>query len=317
MKFAVSIIILVVLGIGAAVAAALLLVALRVQPRVALIQDAANKEVTVLVASRDLPSTTMLESSAIGARVMPAREAPAGAFSDPAQVTGRVLAVPVKAGQALTASSFPKPGTGVQLAGLLPEGKRAVTVSLSDSSSLRGLLYPGSIVDVLASFQLDNDDIGTAVSTTLLEHVEVLAVEQVTVAAEQAEESKDEVAAAPATQFGRSGKLLVTLMVDAKEAEALQLASEHGTVSLAMRNPNDKTPGGTDATVLSGGKLAQLAEMLAPTSPLEAAAEAAEPVPEPEPLPEPPPPREEPVEVLSVQVIRGQSSELVSFPEED
>jgi hypothetical protein len=50
--------------------------------------------------------------------------------------------------------------------------------------------------------------------------------------------------------------------VDSRQAEALQLATVHGTVSLAMRNPNDKIDADRDATLLSGGQLASLAEYL-------------------------------------------------------
>ena len=59
--------------------------------------------------------------------------------------------------------------------------------------------------------------------------------------------------------------LLVTLMVDSQQGEALQLAMEHGVISLALRNPKDTGLVDRDATLLSGGRLAQLAEMLAPT----------------------------------------------------
>jgi len=142
-----------------------------------------------------------------------------------------------------------------------------VTVGLSDASSLRGLLYPGSIVDVIASFRLGSSDVGTAVSTTLFERIEVLAVEQLTVGSEPEEKADDE----PRQMLGRTNRLLVTLMVDAKDAEALQLASEHGTISLALRNPNDRTARTSDATVLSGGKLAQLAQILAPSGQAPAA----------------------------------------------
>lgn len=54
----------------------------------------------------------------------------------------------------------------------------------------------------------------------------------------------------------------VTLMVDPKQAEALQLAAENGTISLAIRNPLDETQADIEGTVLSQGRLANLGSIL-------------------------------------------------------
>jgi Flp pilus assembly protein CpaB len=54
-------------------------------------------------------------------------------------------------------------------------------------------------------------------------------------------------------------------MVDSKQAEALQLAVTYGRISLAMRNPLDKSPIDSEATLLSQGRLAKLGSALNPT----------------------------------------------------
>ena len=54
-------------------------------------------------------------------------------------------------------------------------------------------------------------------------------------------------------------------MVDPRQAEALQLAMGHGSISLAMRNPLDRYPVDVDATVLSEGRLAKLGSALTPS----------------------------------------------------
>src|SRR2546421_271903 len=58
---------------------------------------------------------------------------------------------------------------------LVPSGKRAMAVALTDHGGLNGVLYPGSIVDVLASFKSKT---GEGLSTTLVSGVEVLAIER-------------------------------------------------------------------------------------------------------------------------------------------
>ena len=53
-------------------------------------------------------------------------------------------------------------------------------------------------------------------------------------------------------------------MVDSKQAEALQLATDNGSISLAIRNPLDKKMVDMEATVLSQGRLANLGAVLTP-----------------------------------------------------
>jgi Flp pilus assembly protein CpaB len=135
-------------------------------------------------------------------------------------------------------------------------------------------------VDVIASFKVDaSDHIGRAVSTTLLQNIQVLGVESNTVVNKQSEEGSQ----ARSSHTGTRRTLLVTLMVDSTQAEALQLAIENGAVSLAMRNPNDVEVSNGQATLLSEGKLAQLADLLSPkmseksATPAEASAPASAP----------------------------------------
>jgi Flp pilus assembly protein CpaB len=54
----------------------------------------------------------------------------------------------------------------------------------------------------------------------------------------------------------------VVLLVDPKQAEALQLALDNGTVSVAMRNPLDQQQIRSEATVLNRGQLSKLGSLL-------------------------------------------------------
>lgn len=309
MKMKWSFVLLAVLGITAALCAALLTASIRAKPITAALRDV-PETVPVLVARVDAPARTMLTADVVEVKEMARTDAPAGALSDPAQAIGKVTAVPLLPGQAVTRDVFPQDGKGLQLAGILPSGKRAVSVSLSDYSGLEGLLYPGCVVDVLAAFDITpGNKMGKAVSTTLLENIEVLAVEKITVASS----SEGEEVQNSSRRYDK--KLLVALMVDAKQAEALQLAMEHGDISLAMRNPQDAAEVASDATLLSDGRLAQLAEVLGAAVPAE---EKPAPAPEPEPEVEPEPkpkgkPRPRPQ--FTVEVFRGVEMQSYSFSE--
>ncbi|MEJ2647712.1 MAG: RcpC/CpaB family pilus assembly protein, partial [Sedimentisphaerales bacterium] len=148
------------------------------------------------------------------------------------------------------------------LASALPYGMRAVSVTLSSKAIPDELLlYPGCVVDVLVSFRLSSSDrnMGSAISTTMLREVQVLAVEGNSVVTKQDVEGE-----VKAKAKRSNGQVTVTLMVDSKQAEALQLAIDNGNISLAIRNPLDKKMVDAEATVLSQGRLASLASVLTP-----------------------------------------------------
>lgn len=261
MKIRWSIVFLALFGIVAAVAAAVLTASLSATRIQAAIPDKQEKRVDILVAAQDLPAMTTVTKDDIVTKTVLESQLPASFYSEPAQIIGKVLSLPVKEAQAYNKDSFPSQGSGLLLAAHLPKGKRAVTVALNDYSGLDGLLYPGCIVDVVASFKVDSSQkIGKAVSTTLLQNIEVLGVEDSTIV----DQAKDSSAKSRGSRNGMRHTLMVTVMVDSRQAEALQLAMEHGTISLAMRNPNDVDVARSDATLLNDGNLARLAELLGP-----------------------------------------------------
>jgi pilus assembly protein CpaB len=257
MKWAVTVLIL--LGVVAAISTAILVATLRGGPAEASVPSDA-----VVLAAKSLPAMTVITSSYVTEGTAEKGELPEGYLSSPVQAIGGVLGVPVVEGQVLTESCFVSKGAGAQLAAALPHGTRAVSITLSSRDISGGLLYPGCVVDVLASFRLQRTEqkAGRAISTTLLHGIQVLAVQGVSVVSNKAE---------PEEEGGRlrrgssAQRVTVTLMVDPKQAEALQLAKTYGIISLAMRNPLDKYAVDTDATVLSEGRLARLGSVLSPT----------------------------------------------------
>ncbi|MBI4558841.1 MAG: Flp pilus assembly protein CpaB [Candidatus Hydrogenedentes bacterium] len=315
MKPRIALLLLAFLGIIAALCAAVLTASIQARPLRQAVMPAS--EVKMLVATRALDRMSVVERGAVEVQTVPSNEAPEGYFSEPSQVIGKVLALPALPGQPLTKGIFAREGAGMHMAGYLPVGKRAVSVSLSDYSSLEGLLYPGSVVDILATFDMPaSHKVGEAVSTTLFENVQILAVKNVTVASEEKEKAER------ASVVGKPGKnnVLVTVMVDSNQAEALQLAMEYGVITLAMRNPHDSAPVDEDATLLSGGRLAQYARLLDPMvaehGQARTAAEPETEVPAEEAKVEEKPALEatKPDPTITVDVIRGVVTESVSFP---
>lgn len=227
---------LLAVGVIAALCAAVLVASLRSSPAKPAAEHEGS-EATIVVATKDLPAMSVVQAGSVEQITVPRDEVPEGAFTHPGQIVGKVLSTRVIEGQVFTRNRCVSESPGLDLASAIPEGMRAVSILLEDDGSLKGLLYPGSRVDVLATFRLEGEGVGRreAVSTVLLHGVQVLAVEDRTVV------SGDE-AGKEASSVYRRRKRLVTLMVDTDQAEALQLAAAHGDVSLALRNPMDEAP---------------------------------------------------------------------------
>jgi len=218
---------LVAVGIVAAVCAAVI-VADRRSDKVV---DTSSGKVQVVLATRPLHAMTVVDASSVKVEEVAETEAPEDHFTHPAQVIGKVLAVPLLSGQAFASSSFAAKGSGAYMATALAKGKRAFSVGVKADSALESLLYPGCTVDVVASFAGGGTN-QERVSTALLQSLQVLAVGRRTVFV--SEESGDKL-----DQLRKTSRLVVTLMVDTRQAQMLQLASEYGSISLALRNPTD------------------------------------------------------------------------------
>jgi pilus assembly protein CpaB len=225
---------LIIAGFAAALCAALLVAAMKANDRNASRSETAGSAV---VAKRDLPAMAVITNEDVEKHALPAGQMVEGALGDPAQVIGKVLAAPLLKGEAFTTGCFASQGRGFHLASALPEGMRAVNLSLTNHGGLQNILYPGSVVDVIATFKAaaEGSDQGKYVSMTLLQAVQVLAVENRTVASEDT--SEDPTADSSSSSVGRMRRQTVTLMVTPEQAEAIQLAEDRGTISLTLRNP--------------------------------------------------------------------------------
>src|SRR5262245_10353728 len=172
---------LVLLGILAAVCAAVLVGALTARPdgQQALSVSGSEPEVDVLIAARDLPPMSVVDAASVISKKVPKSQVPVGALLNPVQVVGKVITDRMVAKQPFTGSCFAREGSGVYLAAAVPPGMRAMSVQLTDWSGMAGLLYPGSVVDVLVSFKtLGNEtskqNTSEMMATTLLQGLQVL-----------------------------------------------------------------------------------------------------------------------------------------------
>lgn len=224
------------LGLVAAVCSAVLMAAMRSGGAVTV---AVPTTTQIVVVTADVPSMTRITQDHIELREVQIADKPAGAFTDPVQILGRLVKTALVAGQPIIDAGLLKDEGGAQLASSLPPGMRAVSVEINGSSAMRGLLFPGCNVDVIVAYKVVASRMRGEgpVSRTLLQNVSVLAVEDKTVFTVEPEESEDGSPTASPRRTGRG--LMVTLMVDPQQARELQSARDTGELSLSLRNPLD------------------------------------------------------------------------------
>ncbi len=189
----------------------------------------------VVVAKRDLDAGTQVEPSDVMTVSWPAETVPKNAYTEVKDVVGRTVVGMVVANQPLLEGLMAPIDSPGGLQALVPEGMRAVTVEVNESSGVAGLLVPGARVDVIATLR-DGQD---TVAKTIVENVRVTAIGRRLV-----RDPRDETSQAIRT---------VTLVMSPKDAEAIELASTYGRPRLVLRGPADNTP-----TVSPGVSMSEL-----------------------------------------------------------
>ena len=185
---------------------------------------AANQE--IVVAAKDIAPGTTLNDDAIKKGLIkttpwPKSSIPAGAFSPPQQVIGKVNRVKILANEPILESRLAGEGAGLTVR--LEAGKRALALRVDEIVGVSGFIVPDDRVDVILTTTPLGGDQGTKFSKIVLQNKRVLSVAQST----EQKEGKP--------QLARS----ITLEVTPEEAEKLSLASQEGQIVLALRGLGD------------------------------------------------------------------------------
>jgi pilus assembly protein CpaB len=148
---------------------------------------------------------------------------PTGSFLKAADVIGRPLIYPVAAQEPILPSHLGAEGSGVGLSAKIPTGMRATAVRSNEIVGVAGFLYPGSRVDVLATYTLSGAN-ASPLTQTVLQNVEVLTAGQTI---------------EPDPQGKPEAVNVVTLLVSPEDSQKLQLASSQGTIQFVLRSGVD------------------------------------------------------------------------------
>jgi pilus assembly protein CpaB len=186
----------------------------------------------VVVAATDLDIGAEITRTDIKVIDWPANAVPAAAISDPKDVIGRGIVLPMIENEPVLPMKLASKEAGGGLPPAIPPGLRAVSVRVNEVIGVAGYVLPGTRVDVVATLNPTGAGAETT-SKVILTNVQVLA------AGTKIDRETDKNKPMPVS--------VVTLLVNPEEAERLTLASTEGKIQLALRNPLDKatpqTPG--------------------------------------------------------------------------
>lgn len=188
----------------------------------------------VVAAARDLGAGTRLGRSDLKIVLAPAKDLPKSALLDPALADGKALLYPVLQNEPITANKLSALAGAEGVAAVIEPGKRAISVPITDISGVAGLIQPRMHVDVLFTRVGSMAD---ALTTVVLEDVVVLSIGKNTEAQPAQPGQAAQATATPNVTLQRA----VTLLVTPQEAGKLELAKNQGRLSLALRNPLDRS----------------------------------------------------------------------------
>jgi pilus assembly protein CpaB len=205
---------------------------------------AAPETVGVVVAAKDVPRFTTLTADMLHVQQFPKDMAPPGCASRIEEVIDRVYdSHLVKDEPVMEAKLSPK-GSGRGMPSVIPMGMRAVTIRTPNvATGVAGFILPGSRVDVLCTLRSNgqqDDETGGGMTTTLLQNVEIIAVDQ---RIEAPSENKVDI------KELRS----VTLLLTPDQANTIELAHNAGTLTLILRHYQD-----TESVVTGPATLANI-----------------------------------------------------------
>jgi pilus assembly protein CpaB len=204
----------------------------------------------VLVAAQDIALGEEVTDQNVTLKSLPSVARHPNAFTDKNRTSAihQVATEPIAAGQQILSSQVTKDEAEVGLAALIPDGHRAVAISVSEVTAGGGFIKPGDYVDVIAAFEANTAPPNSAVlaipkgetgnrvyvAATVLQNVKVLAIGQT---AEQPGQTSGANNLKPSQDVSQLKS--VTLALTPDEAQKVFLAEQIGTLRLAERKLGD------------------------------------------------------------------------------
>jgi pilus assembly protein CpaB len=165
-------------------------------------------------------------------------------------LTGSVPRQTLARGMPIARSAVVKPGDRGFLAAVLPKGKRAITIALSETAGMSGLVLPGDRVDIILTYSVSGENIDAGrdirASETVATNLRVLALDHRTDASQSLIEKDGTIVAPPIARTA-------TLEVTSQQAEMVTLATTLGDLALVLNSVRDGGEPEADAMEMAAG----------------------------------------------------------------
>jgi len=173
--------------------------------------------------AKPVVSGTVIKPDDLKMIAWPANVPLAGGFQRTQDVVGRTALVTLAQDSPVLNQNLAAPGAGVGLSVKIPDGMRAISLKSDDVVGVSGFLFPGSHVDVLVTYKLNNGQ-SDPMTSTVLQNAEVLAAGK-------------KISADPEGKAADVAE--VTLLLNPLDAAKAVLASNQGTIHFVLRNGED------------------------------------------------------------------------------
>lgn len=186
----------------------------------------------VAVAVCDIPENTVITAEMVELSQIPVELVLPQTYDRASDIVGMTARSGIVSGEQLVTVRLVEVGSSDSgsLAYTVTPGMRAITIGVNDTSSLKCMIRPGDIVDIIAQYQVEQvvtNALGETVlkavpeATLLLQQTLVLAVDQVM------------------QKSGADAYTTLTLEVTPEQAVALSLSETSGLLRVILRSPLD------------------------------------------------------------------------------
>jgi pilus assembly protein CpaB len=186
----------------------------------------------VIVAEADIPENTIITEQMLKLVSVPAETVLPNTFNKAADIVGKTASTQIMAGEQILRIRLVDVGSpeSGSLAYAVNPGMRAITIGVGDTSSLKCMIRPNDIVDIVAQYQIERDVVkadGTTEAKTiptaklLMQGIKVLAVDQVML------------------KSGAEQYTTLTLEVTPEQAVELSYSENNGLLRALLRSPVD------------------------------------------------------------------------------
>ena len=197
--------------------------------------------VDAIYAKSDIPRGKIISEDMLFTKPITKNSLPPEAATSLTKVIDNVATVNIKEDSIILSDMVGPPAAKeATLAMKTPIGKRAISVSVDNISSLVGMIKPGDYVDVISLILLpamvEGKQAAQPATVPLFQNVQVLAVGAQLNRTQEAEISSRRRKEEPAS---REAAPLITLALSPEETNLLAFVQEQGKIRLVLRSPAD------------------------------------------------------------------------------